>query len=53
VASVSPGPSHALIQNELDPGRETDTVLGDRDHLRRAFASAGLTSARIAEPLDH
>jgi zinc protease len=53
VASVSPAQIHALIQNELDPSREAVIVLGDRDHLGRAFASAGLTGARIIEPADH
>ncbi|HET7504067.1 MAG TPA: insulinase family protein, partial [Kofleriaceae bacterium] len=49
VAAVSPAQIQALIRAELDPTREVIAVLGDRSHLERTFADAGLTGARIVD----
>jgi zinc protease len=53
VAAVSPAQIQALIEQELDPSREVVVALGDRAHLERAFADAGLSGARLVEPADH
>jgi hypothetical protein len=53
VASVTPAQVHALADVELDPSQEVVVALGDRDHLGRAFAGAGLTGARLVEPAQH
>ncbi|HMG19865.1 MAG TPA: insulinase family protein, partial [Kofleriaceae bacterium] len=49
-AAVTPAQVQALIRQELEPAREVVVVLGDRSHLERAFADAGITGARLVEP---
>lgn len=49
-AAASPAQIQALIRDELDPGHEVIVVLGDRAHLERAFAEAGITGARFVDP---
>lgn len=50
VAAVSTAQIHALIAQELDPSREVLVLLGDRPHLEKAFADAGLKDVKIIEP---
>jgi zinc protease len=50
VAALSPAQVRALIAQELDPRREVVVVLGDRAHVERAFADAGITGARLIAP---
>ena len=50
VAAATPDQIHALVRQELDPGREVVVVLGDKSHLERAFADAGIAGARVVEP---
>ncbi|HEU0030774.1 MAG TPA: pitrilysin family protein [Kofleriaceae bacterium] len=50
VAAVSPAQMRALIKTELDPNREVIVVLGDKKHLDRTFADAGLKDVKLVEP---
>jgi zinc protease len=50
VAAVSTAQIHALIAQELDPNKEVMVVLGDKPHLEKAFADAGLKDTKIVEP---
>ncbi|MCX5746934.1 MAG: pitrilysin family protein [Proteobacteria bacterium] len=50
VAAVSPAQLRALLKGELDPSNEVIVILGDRPHLDRAFAEAGLKDVKIVEP---
>ena len=50
IAGLTAAPVHALIEQELDPRREVLVALGDRGHLERAFADAGITGVRWVEP---
>jgi hypothetical protein len=40
----------ALLAHELDPNNEIVAVLGDKAHLDRAFADAGIKDVKIVEP---
>lgn len=50
IAAVSPAQIRALIKTELDPANEIIVALGDKAHLDRAFAEAGITDVKIVEP---
>ena len=50
VAAVSPAQVKALLQHELDPSNEVLVVLGDKAHLDKTFAEAGLKDVKIVEP---
>lgn len=50
VAAASPAQVRALLKHELDPANEVIVVLGDRDHLNKAFADAGLKDVKLVEP---
>jgi len=50
IAAVSPAQIRALIKNELDPNNEVVVVLGDKAHIEKAFAEAGLQNVKIIEP---
>jgi zinc protease len=50
VAAVSPAQVHALIKSELDPNTEVIVMLGDRAHLDKTFAEAGIKDVKIVEP---
>ena len=50
IAAVSPAQIRALIKNELDPNNEVVVVLGDKAHVEKAFAEAGIKDMKIVEP---
>ena len=50
VAAVSPAQVKALLAHELDPSNEVLVVLGDKAHLDKTFAEAGLKDVKIVEP---
>lgn len=50
VAAVSPAQIKALLAHELDPSNEVLVVLGDKAHLEKTFADAGLKDVKIVEP---
>jgi len=50
VAAVSTAQLKALIASELDPSNEVVVVLGDKKHLDKAFADAGIKDVKIVEP---
>jgi predicted Zn-dependent peptidase len=50
MAAVSPAQIKALIAQELDPKNEIIVILGDKAHLDKAFADAGITDVKIVQP---
>ena len=40
----------ALIKTELDPNNEVVVVLGDKAHVEKTFADAGIKDVKIIEP---
>jgi predicted Zn-dependent peptidase len=50
IGSVPPALVKALIKTELDPNNEIIVMLGDRAHLEKAFADAGITDVKFVEP---
>lgn len=50
IAAVSPAQIRALIKTELDPANEVVVALGDKAHLDKAFAEAGIKDVKIVEP---
>jgi hypothetical protein len=50
LAAVSPAQIRALIKSELDPNKEIVVALGDKAHLDKTFAEAGITDVKIVEP---
>ncbi|HEU4612394.1 MAG TPA: insulinase family protein, partial [Kofleriaceae bacterium] len=50
VAAVSPAQVRALLKQELDPGSEVIVLLGDKSHVEKAFAGAGITDVKLVEP---
>lgn len=50
VAAVSPAQVKALLAHEIDPSNEVIVALGDKAHLEKAFADAGITDVKIVEP---
>ncbi|MEO6772785.1 MAG: insulinase family protein [Kofleriaceae bacterium] len=50
IAAVSPAQIRALIKTELDPNNEVVVVLGDKAHVEKTFADAGITDVKIIDP---
>jgi zinc protease len=50
IAAVSPAQIRALIKTELDPNNEVVVVLGDKAHVEKTFADAGIKDVKIIEP---
>jgi predicted Zn-dependent peptidase len=50
IAAVSPAQIRALIRTELSPSNEVIVALGDKAHLDKAFAGAGIKDVKIVEP---
>jgi predicted Zn-dependent peptidase len=50
IAAVSPAQIRALIKTELNPANEIVVALGDKAHLDKAFAEAGIKDVKIVEP---
>ncbi len=50
IAAVSPAQVKALLKNEVDPKNEVIVVLGDKAHLDKTFADAGITDVKFVEP---
>jgi zinc protease len=50
LAAVSPAQIRALIKTELDPNKEIVVALGDKAHLDKTFAEAGIKDVKIVEP---
>ncbi|MBX3154717.1 MAG: insulinase family protein [Deltaproteobacteria bacterium] len=50
VAAVSPAQLRAMIATELNPNNEVIVVLGDKAHLDKTFADAGIKDVKIVEP---
>lgn len=50
IGAVSPAQIRALIKTELDPANEIVVALGDKAHLDKAFAEAGIKDVKIIEP---
>jgi len=50
VAAVSPAQVKALIAHELDPNNEVLVILGDKTHVDKTFADAGIKDVKIVEP---
>ncbi|HEY1813824.1 MAG TPA: pitrilysin family protein [Kofleriaceae bacterium] len=50
IGSVPPALVKALMKTELDPNNEIIVMLGDRAHLEKAFADAGITDVKFVEP---
>ena len=47
---MSPAQVRALIKHELDPNNEVIVALGDKAHLDKTFADAGIKDVKIVEP---
>ncbi|HEX7701697.1 MAG TPA: insulinase family protein, partial [Kofleriaceae bacterium] len=50
IAAVSPAQIRALIKSELDPNNEVVVLLGDKAHVEKTFADAGIKDVKIIEP---
>ena len=50
IAAVSPAQIRALIKSELNPANEIVVALGDKAHLDKTFADAGIKDVKIVEP---
>ncbi len=50
IAAVSPAQVKALLKTEIDPANEVVVVMGDKAHLDKTFADAGITDVKIVEP---
>jgi predicted Zn-dependent peptidase len=50
VAAASPAQIKALLKSEIDPNNEVVVVLGDKAHVDKTFADAGITDVKIVEP---
>ncbi len=50
VAAVSTAQIKLLIEQELDPKNEVIVMKGDKAHLDKAFAGAGITDVKLVEP---
>jgi zinc protease len=50
VAAVAPAQVKALMKSELDPNNEIVVVFGDRAHVEKTFADAGIKDVKIVEP---
>ena len=49
-AAVSIAQVKALLKTEIDPNNEIVVVLGDKAHLDKTFADAGIKDVKIVEP---
>ena len=50
MAAVAPAQVKALMKSELDPNNEIVVVFGDRAHVEKTFADAGIKDVKIVEP---
>jgi zinc protease len=50
IGATPPALVKAMLKNELDPKNEIIVMLGDRPHLEKAFADAGITDVKFVEP---
>ncbi|MFT3695009.1 MAG: pitrilysin family protein [Kofleriaceae bacterium] len=50
IAATSPAQIRALIKTELDPNNEVVVVSGDKAHVEKTFADAGIKDVKIVEP---
>jgi zinc protease len=50
VAAVAPAQVRNLMKSELDPNNEIVVVFGDRAHVEKTFADAGIKDVKIIEP---
>jgi zinc protease len=50
VAAVAPAQVKALMKTEIDPSNEIVVVFGDRAHVEKTFADAGIKDVKIVEP---
>jgi len=50
IAAVAPAQIRALIKTELDPNNEVVVVLGDKAHVEKTFADAGIKDVKIIDP---
>jgi zinc protease len=50
IAAASPAQIKALLKSEIDPNNEVVVVLGDKAHVDKTFAEAGITDVKIVEP---
>jgi len=50
VAAVAPAQVKALMKTELDPNNEIIVVFGDRAHVEKTFADAGIKDVKFVEP---
>jgi len=50
VAAVSTAQVKLLLEQELDPKNEVVVLMGDKAHLDKAFAGAGITDVKLIEP---
>jgi zinc protease len=50
ISSVPPALVKALVKTELDPKNEVIVILGDKPHVEKAFADAGITDVKFVEP---
>jgi zinc protease len=50
VAAASPAQIKALMASELDPSHEVIVISGDRAHVEKTFADAGITDVKLIEP---
>ena len=50
IAAVSPAQIRALIKTELDPNNEVVVLLGDKAHVEKTFADAGIKDVKIIDP---
>ena len=50
IGTVPPALVKAVMQGELDPNNEIVVLLGDRAHLEKTFADAGIKDVKFVEP---
>ncbi len=50
IGTVPPALVKALVKTELDPKNEIIVILGDKPHVEKAFADAGITDVKFVEP---
>jgi len=50
VAAASPAQVKALLASEIDPNREVIVIRGDRAHVEKTFAEAGIKDVKLVEP---
>jgi len=50
IAAVSPAQVKALMKKELNPANEIVVLQGDKDHVSKTFAGAGIKDVKLVEP---